>query len=98
MANPAFSGSFDLTALNTRIATAENQFDTAWQALKSNLTNIMTVNLSGTESLPCLPAWDIPYGGSVQLCLSDYSIALSYLASAILVVATVTALSVVFRG
>ena len=98
MPEPAFSQQLNDFGMGVRVAYAKNEFDGAWNDLKTTISNLATVDLSGTASLPCFDTWYLPGGSSVQLCFDQFATELGYVSQGILLIAAVTALSIIFRG
>ncbi|MBF0132367.1 MAG: hypothetical protein HQL75_07240 [Magnetococcales bacterium] len=98
MSDPGFSMSLDLTSLVSEVNSAKLAYSYSLEHLYSTITGISSVNLSGSSVLPCFDTWYFPFGGQVTLCLSQFSDSFSYVGQGVLLIASVSALSIVFRS
>lgn len=85
---------YNLDQENQRATTAKSELLQKWHQLKSRFDSILDVNLSGSSQLPTWH-WNI-LGNTIDIDLGQFADALSYIGLAIIFIATLKALFIVF--
>lgn len=90
-------GLFDMEGMAAKIEEAKQSLSTAISDVRSEASELVEFDGSGTSSLGCLPSIVVPHFGTYTMCLSQYASALEPISFAFLFMATLIALMIILR-
>lgn len=88
----------DMSGLVSQVVASKFEYETSLSNMYDAITGISAVDLSSSSGLPCFDTWYLPTGGDVTLCFTQFSDSFAYVGHGILLIATLSALSIVFRS